>query len=294
MRQYYCIVAAAAVMSFLAACSGRNSSDADAGGEVTAVYDEPDESICEPVTADTGHDTIWKCGGSEYPMRRLDRLSAVDGDRYLSLSLIVPQERTMLTAAMMQLVDSNFYYYTGMRLPRHTLVTTPGSMATVLDAYDKDFARRIIPAEDMDGNACNVTIAAHPAWTDGHIYTYQIYTEADMGGAHPDSEYYYATYDRVSGRLLGFIDIVPLADAQDLRGRLVERLAGLNGMDVAGYLDSVSEYIAGEESGRKHLSPNDMPVYSIARVAQGYVFSYPAGSIAPVEEGAVIVTVPLE
>ena len=292
MKLHLLTVAAIAATSLFAACGSKDKTTEPL--PLTVIEDEPSDALYEPVTADTDADTTFVYGDKSVNMRLIDRIYRVSDDRYLSVSLMVPADRSALTTSMMALVDSNFYYYTDMRLPQHGTIDTPAAMTSALPTYGPEFTRVIIPEATADGGdgGFNVTIAARPVYTDGRLMTYQIFTSAYTGGAHPDSNYYYATYDSHSGLDMSFDALVPFDQRARVRQQLVANLAEHYNLTITEYLKQVNDYVMPDAT----LYPDGytaetLPVSATARIAQGYVFSFAQGEIAPYSDGNIIITV---
>lgn len=289
IKNVFYAIGAVALMTSVAACNQKASTQPVAD---TLVESEPDNALVQPVSEDliTGEELV--CGDEVMQFKRIERIYKYDDTAYLSLSIEVPAESSQVTKQMMELVDSNFVYYTDCRLPVHAAVTTPQQMVAAFDASGKEFVDVIAPDNMSNGEfAFNFTFATRPVYINADVITYQVFINADTGGAHGDTQYYYMTFDRKSGNEMTAGQLIPYGSIERVRVELVKSLAENENLSITEYLNRVNEYVNADETFDA-ITVENFPIYDIALVAQGYVFCYPEYTIAPYSEGIAVVTVP--
>ncbi len=289
IKKLFYAIGAVALLTSVTACNQKASTMAVSD---TPIESEPDNALVQPVSEDEVTDDELICGDEVMQFKRIERIYKYDDTAYLSLSIEVPAESSPVIGSLMEMVDSNFVYYTDRALPVHAAVSTPEKMIAAFDASGKAFVDVIAPENMADGSfAFNFTFATRPVYVNADVITYQVFINADTGGAHGDTQYYYVTYDRKTGNEMTAGQLIPYGSIERVRVELVRRLAEDENLSITQYLDRVNEYV-NADAAFDAVTVENFPIYNIALVAQGYVFCYPEYTIAPYSEGIAVVTVP--
>ena len=290
-NKLFCALGALALMASVAACNQKSSTQAVTDTPIEA---EPDNALVQPVSEDEVTNNELVCGSEVMQFKRIERIYKYDDTAYLSLSIETPAETSQVTRQLTELVDSNFVYYTDRQLAFHATVSDPQEMIAAFDASGKKFVDVIAPeAKETGTYAFNFTFAARPVYLNADVITYQVYINAETGGAHGDTQYYYVTFDRKTGNEMTAGQLIPYGSIERVRVELVRSLAENDNLSITEYLKQVNDYV-NSDSAFEDITVENFPIYNIAVVAQGYVFCYPEYTIAPYSEGISVVTVTVD
>lgn len=276
------IIATAAVVS---SCGSSKQKEVDDKAQ------EQLEQSALTVVNNSISDTTITIGGEAVNYVVVERIFQADTTNqfYMSARVIVPAVKSHITDEVAEIVEDAFKNVVPDTDIDLDDVETPAQMAQAIETLGNKFLAFVAPvAADTITPGYMTNIDIRPVSGTGKYVTYAVYADSYTGGAHGDIDNYYVTFNSSTGDDYDFEDIVKgKKDAAEVRKLLVEAIATSKGQTVDEYITSVKDFTDNQE-----LTVENFPVYHVAVIPEGLVFTYPKYSIAAGFEGCPTYVIP--
>lgn len=285
------LLAATAVGTLAAAlifpsCSGKKADTAETviiTPAATVLPDAPGAPVKENVVADT----MMTLGSVAEKYTLVERIYEADDSSnfYMSVSVMVPAGKSPVATTVSKEIDRVYASLEGP-VAEASEVNSPGTLAKHIDALGDAFVAYTIPmAESTDVYATPgymMSVTARPVYAGDGFVTYDYMTDYYIGGNSADYSEASVSYNPATGQVYTLEDLVVGDSIQSVRQQLVETMAKSEGKSVEDYLAGLTAFL-GEETP---LTVATFPVYNVAKMPSGLVFTYPKYAIAPGSEGS--------
>lgn len=288
MKRFYVLAGTATIIAAgLSACG--NSKQASIDEQV----EEQLEQSAITVISNATNDTTINIGGRQQPFVTVERIFHADTTDgfFLSVRAIVPARKSGITANVSDIITDSYMetVTSGAELPAAADNVT--ALENAIQSIGDSFIDYVKPlAQDTVTHGFMMNYDIRPVCGTDKYVTYAVYIDSYTGGAHGNLSTYYETMSIPAGTPYNYDNIIKNKAARtSVRQTLLQTIADSKGQTVDEYLTSVKDF-----TGDDGITVENFPVYHVAILPEGLVFSYPKYSIAAGFEGCPTYVIPLD
>lgn len=253
----------------------------------------------KPVEQDTTADTTFVFGGINVASTHIARIeAAADSNFYVSVNVYGNKANETINGTIAKYLDEAFGTFvsndesTDMAIGVDSLKPCDTrALAATVDGCVRNFMDVVVPEARADSViATNMSVEIKPVWADSTFVTYVMASYCYYGGAHGEEDFYLLTFDSKTGATMGFYNLIPAGQQEEMREKLLDVISRTDGLTVDAYLSMVNQWTGNDKS--ESWTVGTFPIYHVGLTGQGYVFCYPKYSIAPGSDGCPVYVVP--